>query len=56
MRAFQGIRRRGSEQSLGLGVGQRRGLALVGNFSRAFDTVDGIGRDRVLVGEKVEEF
>jgi hypothetical protein len=53
---FQCVRRRGCEQSLGLGIGEGRGLALVGPFSWAFHTVDGVRLDGVLVGEEVEEF
>lgn len=50
------VRRCGLEHALGLSIGQGRGFALIGAFSRAFHTVDGVRLDGVLVGEEVEEF
>jgi len=44
------------EKSLGLGIGQGRGLSLVRTFGGAFDAVDRIGVDGVLIGEEIEMF
>jgi hypothetical protein len=54
--AFERIRGRSLEKSLGLGIGERRCLALVGAFGGTFHSVYWIRCDGVLVREEIEEF